>query len=100
MSTATLDVKRTEEGFLENAADWSEDVAEAIASELNIKLTDKHWELIKFLREQHEAGVELTIRKVAASGMVDIKEFYQLFPGGPLKNASKVAGLPRPTACL
>ena len=91
---------RNEEGFLTDASQWDEALAEEIAKELNIELTDKHWELVKYLREQHDAGVEMTLRKVAASGLVELKEFYQLFPGGPLKNASKIAGLPRPTSCV
>ena len=100
MSTDLKSLKRTDEGFLENASEWSKDIAEAIAKELSIKLSDKHWELIDYLRQQHDDGVEMSIRKVAKSGLVDIKEFYQLFPGGPLKNASKIAGLPRPTSCV
>ena len=94
------DVQRNEEGYLLDANEWSEEVAKDIAKELNLELTDKHWEVINFLREQHDQGVEMSIRKMGKSGIVDIKEFYQLFPGGPLKNASKVAGLPRPTSCV
>lgn len=95
-----MSVDRNDEGFLTDANQWDKAVAEEIAGELNIKLTDKHWEIIDFLREQHDQGIEMTIRKVAKSGKTDIKEFYQLFPGGPLKNASKIAGLPRPTSCM
>lgn len=95
-----MSVERNDEGFLTDASQWDKSVAEEIAGELNIKLTDKHWEVIEFLRDQHDQGVEMTIRKVSKSGTADIKEFYQLFPGGPLKNASKIAGLPRPTSCM
>ncbi len=94
------DVKRNEEGFLTDASEWSEDVAKEIAEELNIELTDKHWEVINYLRGQHDQGIEMSIRKLGKSGIVDIKGFYKLFPGGPLKNASKIAGLPRPTSCV
>ena len=90
------------EGYLVSADDWSEEVAKEIAKELNIEMPDggKHWEVLRWLREQHEGGVEMSIRKVGGSGVVDIKEFYQLFPGGPLKHASKIAGLKRPTSCV
>jgi len=88
------------EGYLTDMNQWNGDIANAIASELGITLTQKHWDIINWLRDQVAQGVELNIRKVGASGIVDIKEFYQLFPNGPLKNASKIAGLRKPTSCL
>jgi len=88
------------EGYLEDPGQWSKEVAEAIASELNIKLSDKHYQVIEFLRAQHLAGIPLTIRKVGNSGITDIKQFYQLFPGGPLKFSSKIAGIPKPVSCV
>jgi tRNA 2-thiouridine synthesizing protein E len=94
------EVEVSDEGYLVNPGDWDEAVAKDLAKELNIELTDKHWEVVKWLRQQHESGAEMTIRKVGKSGLVDIKGFYELFPGGPLKNASKIAGLARPTSCV
>ena len=90
------------EGYLTDASQWNGDIARAIGAELNIQLPDddKRWWVLHWLREQHDQGVEMNIRKVGSSGIVDIKEFYQLFPNGPLKNASKMAGLPKPTSCL
>jgi tRNA 2-thiouridine synthesizing protein E len=89
------------EGYLTNPDNWTGEIAQDIAKELNInELTQKHWDVLNWLRQQHYDGVEVNIRKVGKSGIVDIKEFYQLFPGGPLKNASKIAGLHKPTACL
>jgi tRNA 2-thiouridine synthesizing protein E len=93
-------VEIDQEGFLVKPQQWNEDVAEEIAKELNIELTDKHWEVIDYLRSQHAEGVEISIRKVGKSGVVDIKGLYSLFPGGPLKNASKIAGLSRPASCV
>jgi len=100
---ATLGGKEVEvndEGYLVNPDDWDKAVAGDLAKEMNIELTDKHWAVIDYLRAQHDEGVEMTIRKVGKSGVVDIKGFYELFPGGPLKNASKIAGLSRPTSCV
>lgn len=88
------------EGYLTNPDQWNGDIAQAIAGELNIELTQTHWDVLNWLREQHYQGQEVNIRKVGKSGIVDIKQFYQLFPGGPLKNASKIAGLKKPTSCL
>lgn len=50
-------VVRNTEGFLENAADWTEEVARIIAAEDQIELDEKHWEIIEFLRffyKEHE----------------------------------------------
>lgn len=93
-------VEVTEDGYFTNPADWNEDVAKEMAGEAGIELTEKHFAVLNFLREQFNSGNALTIRKVGKSGIVDIKEFYQLFPGGPLKISSKLAGIPKPTSCV
>ncbi len=79
---------------------WSAEVAEVLAQEENISLTDKHFEVLNYLREKYAAGDSLTIRKVGKSGIVDIKGLYDLFPGGPLKKSSRIAGIPKPTSCV
>ena len=89
------------EGYMTDMNQWNGEIAQAIAAELGInELTQKHWDVLNWLRDRKSNGEELNIRKVGKSGIVDIKEFYQLFPGGPLKNASKIAGLTKPTSCL
>lgn len=95
------DVDVDVEGYMTDMNQWNGEIAKAIAAELGIaELSEKQWAVLNWLREQKSQGVELNIRKVGNSGIVDIKEFYQLFPGGPLKNASKIAGLHKPTSCL
>ncbi|GET30848.1 TusE/DsrC/DsvC family sulfur relay protein [Prolixibacter sp. SD074] len=93
-------VEVTDEGYLTNPADWTEEMAKEMAKEAGIELTDKHFEVLNYLRKQFETGEALTIRKVGKSGIVDIKGLYQLFPGGPLKISSKLAGIPKPTSCV
>jgi tRNA 2-thiouridine synthesizing protein E len=88
------------EGYLKDFNDWTPEWSNEIAAMLNIKLTDKHWEVINWLRKKEEEKVALSIRKVGNSGIVDIKQFYQLFPGAPLKNASKIAGIKKPVSCI
>lgn len=90
----------TAEGYLTDPSQWNEDIAKAIADDLGIALTDTHMAVLYFLREKHEQGEALTIRKVGHSGIVDIKGLYQLFPGGPLKFSSKIAGIPKPVSCV
>jgi TusE/DsrC/DsvC family sulfur relay protein len=93
-------ISTNEEGYLKNYKEWTEQWARDVASKYDIVLTEKHWQIIRWLRQKQEEGVALTIRKVASSGLVDIKQFYQLFPGGPLKISSKVAGIPKPVSCI
>ena len=100
ISIAGKQIKVTEDGYLEDMSQWDKEVAIAIAKELNIELTDKHFEVLEYLRKKTEEGETLTIRKVGKSGIVDIKQLYKLFPKGPLKFASKIAGIPKPSSCV
>jgi tRNA 2-thiouridine synthesizing protein E len=89
-----------DEGYLLNPTEWNKDVAVEIANEIGIELTPKHFEVVDYLRKEQAAGTSLSIRKVGNSGIVDIKGLYQLFPGGPLKYSSKIAGIPKPASCI
>jgi len=93
-------VNVTDEGYLTDMNQWNEDIAKEIAQEYGIELTPRHFEILNFLREQQKKQVALSIRNVGQSGVVDIKEFYQLFPKGPLKISSKMAGIPKPISCI
>jgi dissimilatory sulfite reductase related protein len=95
-----ITVNVNDEGYFTIPSQWTKDMATAMATEAGIVLTDKHFAVIDYLRAKHAAGEVLTIRKIGSSGIVDIKEFYQLFPGGPLKLASKLAGIPKPVSCV
>ena len=88
------------EGYMVDASQWTKEVAAELAKEEGIELTDKHYEVLEFLRNANERGETLTIRRVGKSGIVDIKGLYQLFPGGPLKYSSKFAGIPKPASCV
>ncbi len=100
LNLAGVNVKVDDEGYLVDKSQWNEDIAKELAKIDGNDLTDKHIAVLKFLREKHNAGASLTIRSVGKSGIVSIKEFYGLFPKGPLKLSSKYAGLPKPTSCV
>lgn len=93
-------VNLSDDGYFTNPAEWTKEIGAEIANGAGITMTDKHWAVIEFLRRKQADGDSLTIRKVGTSGIVDIKEFYQLFPGGPLKISSKIAGIPKPMSCV
>ncbi len=98
---ANRDVDVNEEGYLLDPSQWDESIANAIAQEEAVgPLTEEHMKLIRYLREQQTKGVALTIRGIGKSGVTTIKEFYDLFPGGPLKKASKIAGIQKPVGCI
>ena len=88
-------------GYLTDLSQWNKEIAIEIGKEENIdEVTDKHFEVLTYLQEQHKKDVALTIRGVGKSGIVDIKQLYVLFPKGPLKISSKMAGIPRPKSCI
>ncbi len=89
-----------EEGYLTDFNQWNEKIGEALAAEANIPLSPRHWEILKYLQDEHKNQVALSIRRIGKSGVTDIKEFYQLFPNAPLKTATKIAGIPKPASCI
>ncbi len=97
---AGVTVKVNGEGYFEDLSQWTKEMAIEMAKEYSIELTDKHFEVIDYLRQKQKAGEQLTIRKVGGSGITDIKGLYTLFPGGPLKISSKLAGIPKPVSCI
>lgn len=97
---ANRPVRVNDQGYLLDMDQWDKEIARSIAAQEDIELTDRHFEILNYLRLEQEKGTALSIRRVGKSGVVDIREFYQLFPGGPLKKASKIAGIPKPASCI
>ncbi len=95
---ATINVN--EEGYLTDFSQWNKQIGTDLAQEADITMTPRHWEVIDYLQSEFKKEVPLSIRKIGKSGVVDIKEFYQLFPMAPLKTASKIAGIPKPVSCI
>lgn len=95
-----VSVTVSDEGYFVDPKVWTKEMAAEMAGEYSINLTDKHYAVLEFLRQRFMAGEALTIRRMGNSGICDIKEFYQLFPGGPLKVSSKLAGIPKPVSCV
>jgi len=90
-----------DDGFMEDSAAWTEEIAQAIGEALEVNLSDRHWEVIKFARQEFETqGNPPTLRRITQQTEVSMKEMYQLFPGGPAKIAANIAGLKKPTGCI
>lgn len=90
------------DGNLVNLTDWNENIAAELAKEEGInELTDKHWQVINYMRKVFsESGDAPSIRKLTKESGVDTKELYALFPKGPAKKAARIAGLPKPKGCI
>ncbi len=96
----TVDVN--EEGYMTDPTQWTREIGSAIAADLEIaEMTDGHWKVIEFLQKDYAAQGQMpTIRRVKNAGGIPTKDLYQLYPGGPLKKSSKIAGLPKPASCV
>lgn len=90
----------SEDGYLEDFSQWNKEIGAEIAKEEDIEMTDRHWDVIAWIQQQVQKGNPLSVRSIKKSGVVDIKEFYALFPGGPLKVSTKIAGVPKPKSCI
>jgi tRNA 2-thiouridine synthesizing protein E len=91
-----------EDGNLKNMSDWDKEIAVELAKQEGInELTDRHWIVIDFMRNEYETkGDAPSIRKLTKESGVDTKELYKLFPKGPAKKAARIAGLPKPKGCI
>lgn len=91
-----------DEGFMSNPDEWNKEIARSLASEIGIDpLTDRHWQVIDFCREDYGAKGEAPgLRRISQMAGVPTKELYQLFPKGPAKKVAYVSGLGKPTGCI
>ncbi|MAQ72867.1 MAG: sulfur relay protein DsrC [Gammaproteobacteria bacterium] len=96
------EIATTDTGFLVNVDDWNEEIAKIIAAQEEIELTDKHWDVIKYLRDEfinNKENQPNTRNMVKDLGKlwgekIDTKALFDLFPGNPSKQAGRIAGLP------
>lgn len=98
--TAVVDVDA--EGYMTDFSQWTREIAAAIAAEEGIaELTPLHWKVIEFIhKEFKENGQVPSIRKLNKSGVINTRELYDIFPGGPAKKAAKIAGMRKPDGCV
>ena len=95
------ELETDEQGFL-LAPDYRDEVVQAIAASEGIALTDDHWKVVRYLRDEYrEHGHTPNFRNMLKGleellPCCDSKSLYALFPTGPAKQGAKVAGLPQP----
>ena len=84
--------------------DWNDDVAQELARQENIELTDDHWDVLRFMRDyyaEHQIAVDVrhVMKHLAKKhGPESRNMVFELFPYGYVKQACKIAGMKRPRA--
>ena len=101
-------IETDHQGYLKNVDEWQESMAPVIAATEEIVLTEQHWEVIRFVRDFYleyktSPAIRVLVKAMGQSLGADkgnSKYLYTLFPVGPAKQATKIAGLPKPAKCL
>jgi tRNA 2-thiouridine synthesizing protein E len=101
-------IETDHQGYLNNINDWQESMAVVIAATENIELTEQHWEVIRFVRDFYleyktSPAIRVLVKAIGQRLGADkgnSKYLYTLFPIGPAKQATRIAGLPKPAKCL
>ncbi|PWC11537.1 sulfurtransferase TusE [Brenneria corticis] len=96
------------QGYLMESADWSEALAAVLAEREDIQLTDAHWEVVRFVRAFYlefntSPAIRMLVKAMAqkyGEEKGNSRYLYRLFPKGPAKQATKIAGLPKPVKCI
>ncbi|ACY84124.1 sulfurtransferase TusE [Edwardsiella piscicida] len=96
------------QGYLLNSQEWSEALAEILAQQEGITLSEAHWEVVRFVREFYQTFNTSPAIRMLVKAMTqkygeekgNSRYLYRLFPKGPAKQATKIAGLPRPVKCI
>ena len=103
-----IQIETDVDGYLLDINQWNKDVAIAIAKLENIELTEAHWEVIDFVRDFYQEyntspAIRILVKALALKLGTDkgnSRYLQRLFPDGPAKQATKLAGLPKPAKCL
>ena len=96
------------QGYLLDSTLWTEQLALYIAELESIQMSPEHWQVINFVRAFYiEYNTSPAIRalvkaleKEYGKDKINSRYLYRLFPKGPAKQATKIAGLPKPARCI
>lgn len=98
----------TNSGNLVDIRRWNAPLAEFMAKREGISLNQEHWEVLNFLREFYFTyGISPMVKILMKYMAEDIgpehatrEHLYHLFPKGPSRQGSRIAGLPEPQGCI
>ena len=96
------------EGFLLDLDDWNREVAVLLARQDGIELGEFHWEIIDFCRDYYHEYRIIPIMRILSRAISErlgkakgkTLYLYSLFPQGPVKQAARIGGLPKPPSCI
>ncbi|SNC58416.1 TusE/DsrC/DsvC family sulfur relay protein [Sodalis endosymbiont of Henestaris halophilus] len=108
MRCSKLEISMDAQGYLINPQDWSEELAVKISRLEGLILSEAHWQVIYFLRAfymQYKISPTVRMLLAAISNVYGAEKWnsrylFYLFPQGPAKQATKIAGLPKTVKCL
>ncbi|MDN7123733.1 TusE/DsrC/DsvC family sulfur relay protein [Pseudidiomarina sp. 1APP75-32.1] len=94
--------------YLANFDEWSPELAMYIAELEGIELTDAHWEVVTFVRDFYQEfdtspAMRVLVKAIGqrlGKDKANSIYLYRLFPKGPAKQATRIAGLPKPAKCI
>ena len=100
-------IRTDKNGYLVDSHQWNMDIAQQIAEIEAIEMTEDHWQVVKYVRNFYdEFNTSPSIRPLVkylceVLGQDKGNSLYLqiLFPEGPAKQATKIAGLPKPARC-
>ena len=89
-------------GYMQNPEDWSKELAEHMAQMEGVTLTQKHWDIIDYLRDEYlnNNGTQPNTRHIVKAmgekwgATLQQKDVYDLFPKDPSKQGGRISGLP------
>ena len=89
---AGTSVNVSDEGYFIKPDPWTEDMALEIAAREGVdRLTGKHWQVIRFMRERYlNREFPPTCRVISKHCDVSIRQLYRMLPRHPVK----IAGTP------
>jgi tRNA 2-thiouridine synthesizing protein E len=94
-------VSFNEEGFMTSPAQWNKEIAVELAKQESVELTDAHWKIVEFCRQNTATtGKSPTLRQITSGTGISTKDLFALFPKGPAKKVAKIAGLGKPEGCV
>ena len=102
------EIETDSDGYLKETTQWNEAMAEVIAGQEGITLSVEHWEVVRFVREFYlefntSPAIRMLVKAMAnkfGEEKGNSRYLYRLFPKGPAKQATKIAGLPKPVKCI
>ncbi|GAA5187718.1 TusE/DsrC/DsvC family sulfur relay protein [Ferrimonas gelatinilytica] len=102
------EIPTDKQGYLLDPSQWCPEMAPQLAQEEGIELSEAHWQVVHFVRDFYQEYQTSPAIRVLVKAMAqklgeekgNSKYLYRLFPKGPAKQATKIAGLPKPARCI